>query len=301
MVRFFQVFPPTVAPIVLHVLIDHGPQDLRWGYLQGLYNFESYWGKLIRMRTRATDPEANIMSVHRMMQLSSLPNPHPAAGAVDFLQVIRNHQRSSVRNLADLFDQSGVISAPKRVPGYISQKSCKYESPHGRANEMLIAEQDKFEFSRLLLLEESDMNDEECKLRQVKLLEIGGVARVPRSKKNLLRANTVSHDFQQLSTRLFGTILEIFHVTVGQVNSEFIARANIYSKPKRARRSRLPVIRNDVYQQKLIRCADVGKLVVLATAKGPGDMARRVVLPNARGYGEELSNSNSSDSSESSE
>lgn len=69
MVRFFKVFPPTVAPVILHALIDHGPEDLRWGYLQGLYNFESFWGKLVHFRTRATDPEANIMSVHRMLQV----------------------------------------------------------------------------------------------------------------------------------------------------------------------------------------------------------------------------------------
>lgn len=198
-----------------------------------------------------------------------------------------------MRNLAELFDRkSGVIPAAQRLSGRISVESCKYVS---RSN--AITEEDKSQLSALL---QRDLHAEECKLQHVKLLVIGGVERVPQNWKKL-GARAVSHDFQQLSTKLFGTLLDIFHVTFDQEHSEFIARANIYSKPRQAKRSRLPVIRTDEFQQEMIRCTDVGKLVVLAAARGPGHRARRVVLPHARGYGEDSSDSSNSYSSESSE
>ena len=46
MIRFLNKFGPTEAAMMFHLAFVHGPEDLRWGYLQGVYSFESYWGYL---------------------------------------------------------------------------------------------------------------------------------------------------------------------------------------------------------------------------------------------------------------
>lgn len=282
--RFYDMFPDTEHAIVVHLLLDHSPKDLRAGYLQGLYAFESFWGYLASLRTRHHNPIANIMAKHRLMLLS-FRSQSAEGDHADLIKRLESHPRTNVRGLAKLFNQkSGVESALPRIEGEVDARSaqwarrCGVEIPSG-SKALLRA-----------LLSESPQLDNDINLtswRPVASLTIGGVARVPESHTKETN-HTRSHYFQErkLSRKeeSYGSLLACFFLPTHQT---FVAEVRMYHRSRKvAKRSRMPLVNTSMYVHKFIWCVDIGDLVVLATPARTKSRHLKVVLPYFRGYGD---------------
>ena len=98
MLRLEKIFGPLEAgAIVFHLAMIHGPEDLRWGFSQGVWCFENFWGYLGRFKTRQVNPEANIMKMHHSAQFVNA-----AREGSQLSEILRNHNSLEVRNLKKL-------------------------------------------------------------------------------------------------------------------------------------------------------------------------------------------------------
>ena len=281
MLRLEKIFGPLEAgAIVFHLAMIHGPEDLRWGFSQGVWCFENFWGYLGRFKTRQVNPEANIMKMHHSAQFVNA-----AREGSQLSEILRNHNSLEVRNLTKLFDdrRSLVKSKPSRTPGHIDETTAVFTSWR---DTMTVAPTSNEEEKLRRLF---GPNATSFTWRRVKRLTIGGITRVPEFETKP-SARTKSHYFRLRGDKeLYGTLVDMYRVEItfdggATQDLQFIARVNVYSRPLVSRRSLLPVVRIDAPTREMIRCTDVGDLVVLATPRAASDHSqRRVVLPFTRG------------------
>ena len=208
-------------------------------------------------------------------------NSNIARDYVPLVERLRNHPRTNVQHLAELFSatRTGVaVSTLARKGGFVD--SATYLSS---SKTVTISASDQQQLRNVL---EIDGGEPPAEWRQVASLTIGGVVRVPESQKKLT-SRTRSHFFQQRSTNKYGTILNIYNISSHRA---YVARVRLFaaSNPAFARRSRLPQVTQSRFHEELLVCEDVGDLVVMATPRGKTNASRqRVILPNFRGYGGE--------------
>ena len=219
----------------------------------------------VRLRTRQSNPEANIMAKHRASLLSFTRKPNSTA------ELLPTRLRELGSPLATLFDQkSGVKSAPKRTHGTIDMASARFAASEEIPNA------DKIAVRQIT-------GSNSTSWRPVKKVAIGGVQRIPKKFVNT-NSTTISHDFLMRKKRekRMGTIEELF-----ALERCIVARVRLYKTESVAMRSELPLIRITKHTTKLVSFKIIGEVVVFAKPSGRDDDGSgelRVVIPTSRGY-----------------
>jgi hypothetical protein len=289
MVRFSDMFGPTEGAIVFHLMSLHSTEDLRWGWLQGLFMFESMWGFLGRLCTRTSDPEENIMAMHRRLLFTNVRNPfRPHGSALDCLQQVNKRRKIAgfTALIQTVQNPAGTVvaaSSQSRVAGHMDVASIK-----GRTDvEEVLSRKDRQRIGSLhQMTKAQSLAVVSTVARRFASVNIGGRERSGTDHSSNNTAGFALLDAAAAakcrgSQAWFGVIKHFVEVElVGKSNNpHFFARTSFYNKAKFAKRSRLPVVRLNEHQiqDTLIPVSRIGAMVAFVNVKG-GSQNRRAVL-----------------------